>query len=352
MVTAKAIFEFSRTLTALYVEDDDILREATLSFFEQFFAKVDTAVDGQQGLDKYNNNHYNVVITDINMPNMNGINMSHHIHDINPDQKILVISAHNESDLLINLIKNGVSSFILKPINNEDAYKALYSVCRDARTSQLNEELFEALSIQTATLEKQNLELKAQIDATSIKNHQVEVLLEETAPPVDKAASELMEDYFKTDEDEGHENVLFTSDDAAEIKETMEEVMELASIYSTDLNIKHLEDLGQSFNKVGSLFYQYTPFLDPLASSMCALGIAIVNHITDFSNVFTDNQDAVFALFNAVRIDIQLYIERFSVESMAMKNIHHIHHPTSLSIQQVIGLISPAEIEEGEMEFF
>lgn len=352
MITAKSIFEFSQTLTALYVEDDDILREATLTFFEQFFAKVDTAVDGQEGLDKYNTNHYNVVITDINMPNMNGINMSHHIHDINPDQKILVISAHNEPELLIDLIRNGISSFILKPIDQKDALIALYSVCRDARTSQINEELFEALSVQTAALEKQNLELKAQIDATSIKNHQVEVLLEKTAPSVDEAASELMNEYFKADEDEGYENVLFSPDDAAEMHEIMEEGMELASIYCTDSNIKHLKDLGKSFNRMSSLLYQYTPFLDPLALSMGDLSTSILDHIDDFASVFKDNQDAVFSLFNAVRIDMQLYIQRFSVESMAMKNIHHIHHPTSLSIQQVIGLISPAEIEEGEMEFF
>lgn len=352
MITAKSVLKFSKTLTALYVEDDAILREATLSFFEHFFAKIDTAVDGKDGLEKYNQNHYNIVITDINMPNMNGIDMSYHIHDINPDQKILAISAHNESDILINLIRNGLSSFILKPIVQEDALKALYSVCRDARTSQINDELFETLSAQTEELKKQNRELKAQVDATSIKNHQVEVLLEKTAPPVDKAASGLVDEYFKADEDEGYENVVFSGDDAAEMHELMEEGMELASIYCADLNLEHLKDLGNSFNRMSSLLYRYTPFLDPLALSMSDLGTSILDHIDDFAAVFKDNQDAVFSLFNAVRIDIQLYIERFSVESMAMKNIHHIHHPTSLSIQQVIGLIAPVEIEEGEMEFF
>jgi hypothetical protein len=45
-------------------------------------------------------------------------------------------------------------------------------------------------------------------------------------------------------------------------------------------------------------------------------------------------------------------MKRFSIESMAMINIHHIHQPTSISIKQVIGLILPEAMEEGEIEFF
>ena len=68
--------------------------------------------------------------------------------------------------------------------------------------------------------------------------------------------------------------------------------------------------------------------------------------------MYKEDPDNAIMLFDAVSLDMERYIERFSVESMAMKNIHHIHHPTSLSIQQIIGMISPENIDEGEMEFF
>lgn len=353
MISIKSIFEFSHTLKTLYVEDDEMLRQETVAFFEPFFAKVDTAEDGEKGLEMYNNNHYDLVITDINMPNMNGIEMSNHIREINPDQKILVISAHNESHLLIDLIKSGINSFVLKPIIQEDALNALYSVCRDARALQLNEELFNQLSQKAEELEAKNKKLQAQIDATAVKNNQLEVLLEKNADPVDEKSSGLIDEYFKADEDAfDYDKVCFNSDDVAEIKELMEDAMELTSLYCSDNNMSHLEDTGKVFGKVSSILYLYTPFLDPLAVSMKDLGDTILNNIEAFSAIFGQDQDSVFALFNAIKNDMDNYVNRFAEESMAMKNIHHIHHPTSLSIQQVIGLICPEEIEEGEMEFF
>jgi len=49
---------------------------------------------------------------------------------------------------------------------------------------------------------------------------------------------------------------------------------------------------------------------------------------------------------------MERYLERFGVESMAMKNIHHIHKPTSLSIEQIVAIINPEEVQTDEIEFF
>ncbi|MDA7818175.1 response regulator [Sulfurimonas sp.] len=351
-ITSKKVLEFSHTLKALYVEDDEELRNSTLLFLETFFESVDVAEDGAIGLEKYNENCYDVIISDINMPNMNGIEMSKKIHEINPDQKILVITAHNETGLLIDLIKNGISSFISKPFIQEEALASLYNVCRDARSYQLNEELFQELSEKSTKLENKIKELEQKQMVIEVKNNQVSDLLELNPSPKNIEDNKIVADYFEADEDEGQENVCFHHDDTAEVNELMEEGMELASLYCTNNNKQHLEEIGKSFVRVSSIFYQYTPFLDPLSLSMNDLGKSILENIDVFAQIFDSDPDAVFSLFSAIKMDIEKYLERFSVESMAMKNIHHIHHPTTLSIQQVVGLLCPVEIDEGEMEFF
>ncbi len=115
--------ERGKTLKVLYVEDCEIVRESTIDILDHYFTEVDTATDGEEGLQKYKQFYeehhafYDIVITDINMPKMNGIEMIEVIMKMHPEAHIIVMSAHNESDYLLKLINLGISNFVLKPIN-------------------------------------------------------------------------------------------------------------------------------------------------------------------------------------------------------------------------------------------
>ncbi len=128
------LIESNKDLTVLYVEDNDTVRESTLGILEEFFSNIDSASDGEEGLLKYrkqyqNNSYcYDIVITDINMPKMNGIEMSSLILKHNEEQIIIVISAHNEADYLLELIHIGISNFILKPIEIVQFQKIIFQV--------------------------------------------------------------------------------------------------------------------------------------------------------------------------------------------------------------------------------
>ncbi len=105
------------------MEDSEIVRESTCDILDQYFDECDIAINGQEGLQKYKQFHeehhtfYDIVITDINMPKMNGIEMIELILTINQEANIIVMSAHNESDYLIKLINLGISNFVLKPVD-------------------------------------------------------------------------------------------------------------------------------------------------------------------------------------------------------------------------------------------
>jgi len=112
----KSVQVFSKSLNLLYVEDNQEARESTLSVLEQFFSNITTGYDGVDGLDKFKSGKYDLVITDINMPNKNGIDMIRDIRDINKDVPVLVVSAYSESSFFLETIKLNVEGYLLKPI--------------------------------------------------------------------------------------------------------------------------------------------------------------------------------------------------------------------------------------------
>lgn len=123
--------EYASNCSVLYVEDDELIRTQTASFLGRFFPDIVLAEDGLLGIERYSEREFDIVITDINMPNLNGIEMTKEIKKINYDQIILITSAHNDSEYLIELINLNVMRFILKPFNNKQFLYVLYKIAQE-----------------------------------------------------------------------------------------------------------------------------------------------------------------------------------------------------------------------------
>ncbi len=136
------IYQYSKNLTVLYVEDDEILRNATYEAIEDYFIKVDVAENGHEALNKYNNYYqknnlyYDLIITDVKMPVMDGLTLIKELHKICKEQTIIVVSAYNESDRLTDLINVGISHFLMKPIAFDNLKNTLYNSCRNISNHQ------------------------------------------------------------------------------------------------------------------------------------------------------------------------------------------------------------------------
>jgi DNA-binding response OmpR family regulator len=82
----------------------------------------------------YNDNYnksYDLIITDIEMPSVNGIELSKNILKLNKNQKIIVLSAHEESHYLIDLLNIGVKGFLKKPFNKKRVLEVLHGICNE-----------------------------------------------------------------------------------------------------------------------------------------------------------------------------------------------------------------------------
>jgi putative nucleotidyltransferase with HDIG domain len=109
--------EKSKGFSVLYVEDEPTLREKAALFLSKIFDHIETASNGAEAFDLYQHNTYDIVLTDMLMPKMNGMELIRHIRKYNEKQEIIVISADTNSDILSACIQLGVTGYLIKPIN-------------------------------------------------------------------------------------------------------------------------------------------------------------------------------------------------------------------------------------------
>ncbi len=116
-IDIKSLRKKVENFSILYVEDEKNIQKSVSNFLHKIFSHVSIADNGKEGLEKYLKNSYDIVITDILMPKMNGLELITHIRKKNKKQEIIVISANTDSENFIKAIQLEVTGYIIKPMN-------------------------------------------------------------------------------------------------------------------------------------------------------------------------------------------------------------------------------------------
>ncbi|MCX6074524.1 MAG: response regulator [Campylobacterales bacterium] len=160
--------EYAKGMSVLYVEDEILIRTNTALLLESIFTNVITAPNGREGLTLFEENTFDIVITDILMPEMNGVVMIRKMKEINASQHFIVTSACEDSSSLLDLINLGVAQFLLKPIQSEQIIRILLEVVKniynERKVHEFTAELKQDLLHQTTLLEQ----YKEVVDISSI----------------------------------------------------------------------------------------------------------------------------------------------------------------------------------------
>ncbi len=106
-----------RNFTLLYVEDDQDTQKAMKAILEDEVKIFYQAYNGEEGLALYKEKKPDIVLTDINMPGMSGLNMALAIKNIDKTQHIAITSAFDEKNILLDAINIGIDSFMVKPVD-------------------------------------------------------------------------------------------------------------------------------------------------------------------------------------------------------------------------------------------
>lgn len=116
-------------LKLLYVEDDEQTRMMLWKLLSQKYPEVTiyTATNGKEGLSLFNEHHPDLIVTDISMPIMDGIQMSAAIRKKDTDIIIIAVTAHTDSEYLSQSVTLGINHYILKPVKFNELFSAIDS---------------------------------------------------------------------------------------------------------------------------------------------------------------------------------------------------------------------------------
>lgn len=109
--------EILRSLTALYVEDDDEQRQQMGEILQTFFQKVLLAENGAAGIALFESQPVHVVIADLRMPIMDGLDMAGEIRRLDPKVPILITSAYAETNDLLAAVRLHFIDYLIKPFS-------------------------------------------------------------------------------------------------------------------------------------------------------------------------------------------------------------------------------------------
>lgn len=137
--TIQELMKTSQNMNVLYAEDDESARNSMLLVLEDIFPNIITAIDGEDGLSKFQTESIDLVLTDINMPKMNGIEMITHIREVSKEIPILVLSASNEADNFTKTIKLGIDGYLLKPVDMPQLIEVLSKTIAKVNLKNENE---------------------------------------------------------------------------------------------------------------------------------------------------------------------------------------------------------------------
>lgn len=146
--------EILKNLKILYIDDEPLIREDAVEYLSFYCDNVYEACDGKDGLEKYNELKPDVIITDIKMPKLNGLDMIKEIRKNDKTTKIIVATAFLETTYLVEAIELGLVKYLVKPIMDnilsvlekctEDVVKkqSIFKIYGDFQFDILNHTLF------------------------------------------------------------------------------------------------------------------------------------------------------------------------------------------------------------------
>ena len=135
--------EILKKVSILVAEDDEMARELIITGLKPYCGQVVGATDGQDGLEKFKKQGFDIVMSDIHMPVLNGFEMMNEIKKLKPHQKFIVFTSYDSDENLIKSYEQGATLFLKKPIDIKDLRSMLISLSfeRDEKLVRLSDEV-------------------------------------------------------------------------------------------------------------------------------------------------------------------------------------------------------------------
>lgn len=126
MIPTDTLRQLAKGKSVLYVEDEEDLRKNMNVYLKKIFSTVVSVSDGKLGLEEFREKNFDIIITDIIMPNFDGVSMLKEIIQTAPHQKIIVLTASTDSCNEINLLEMKNLITLIKPVDHKNLIETIY----------------------------------------------------------------------------------------------------------------------------------------------------------------------------------------------------------------------------------
>lgn len=140
--------DFLKQITLLYIEDDGNIRASMETLFKKMFKNVFIGINGEDGYQRFieNQNVIDIIISDISMPILNGIEMTALVREIDPHIPIIFTTAHSDAEFFLEAINHNIFHYAIKPIN----LKQLMIAVQDATKKRFDSKIIKAKELENS----------------------------------------------------------------------------------------------------------------------------------------------------------------------------------------------------------
>ena len=154
-----------KNFTLLYAEDDMAILKEMLEYFSSYFKEVFVANDGKEALELYKKHKPDVLILDIYMPHINGMELAKYIREKDYQTKIVLITAFSKDNLILEAVNSDVNYYIIKPATLQKIKDMLNKISLDLERSstkivKIDEENSIYFNLNSKKLYKEDSEIK------------------------------------------------------------------------------------------------------------------------------------------------------------------------------------------------
>jgi len=364
-IDVKLVLEYSKSLNVLYVEDDPILSKLCMQTFLYYFKTVDVAYDGLEGVERYkkyyeeNDCFYDIILSDINMPKLDGIGMARVIKSENIEQSIVFITAHDEARYLLEAVNIGAEGFLAKPMEIDQLNRVLYSVTQKVFEHKLVIEYYKEIEKLNLELQEMNTELllkNKELDSLAdakVVNSDIEVIEthEEVSQISEPKEEPISLDPPKSDLRYNESLDTFEEDDVRELAELCMDIdvaiiAILAAEGDDEAIDKSLHLIIEGFSRFSSIISYYTIF-NNLTSALKEFIISLQENelpatYEEISDIFTLVESFVFVLKKW----------QVNLENREFESINYLDASLISDMHTIVMMYSSQVETGGELDFF
>lgn len=300
----KLIYEYSRKLNILYVENNNSSRTEILPYLYDFFNEVDEAKDGESALSMYKSykektsKTYDIVIANMELPKLDGLELGWKVTKINPWQDIIFTSSDNDALKLKKAIQMGARGFLDKPVSLEHLRGIIFKMSKSVYDEKFAEEYYQNIEATNIKLEQKNRELENKAMCLSSSDN----------------ANTLSDESYKLFKNEINSLI---SSELDELLETQGEIDLSISKCKKDLSYDSVLFMANNISHYGTILSSYS-FFDDVSRSFESLSkdMTSISLPSDKKNI-----DQIFMFLESFIYTLTKF--QNSLEKLSEKEIQH-----------------------------